>query len=497
MLRSLYAGIHVPSLPLQALLRLHPELRSLPVAVIDGDPPLQTVCSVNARARKLQVIAGMTKTDAESIPGLRILTRSPQTEAIAEDVVLEYAMRYSPRIEDAHGPDHCAFVLDITGTERLFGPSRIWAEHLLTTLTSVGIEAHIAVSANFDCARIIASAVRGSTMVPTGKEAEILSDLHLSTLALSAEDQETFTLWGIRSLGQLARLPEIELVSRFGQAAKQWRDLALGAHRHTFEPIEPEIALAESCEFEESIDNVDSLLFVAGRMIESLVRRAGSRALAVAALTIDMGLEDGSTYKCSIHPALPSQDRRFLLKLLQLEISAHRPPSGVLALALTAEAGQSSKQQLGLFMPDTPEPALMDITLARLKALVGEDRVGSPVLLDTHRSDAFRMGSFAIHGTDAPGKPVPVGRYTALRRIRPPHAVTVRCAHSKPMSLHDGKQTYPIVLAFGPWRNSGCWWTKEDWQREEWDVLIDSEQHAYLLANDRKLGRWFLEAVYD
>jgi protein ImuB len=72
-----------------------------------------------------------------------------------------------------------------------------------------------------------------------------------------------------------------------------------------------------------------------------------------------------------IRPALPTVDRKFLLKLLQLEIAAHPPPAAVLSLTLSAEAGQSSKVQLGLFAPQTPEPSRLDVTIARLKAIAG------------------------------------------------------------------------------------------------------------------------------
>ncbi len=81
------------------------------------------------------------------------------------------------------------------------------------------------------------------------------------------------------------------------------------------------------------------------------------------------------TYERVIRPAIPSNDRKFLLKLLQLEIAAHPPQAAITSLTLTAEAGQPSKVQLGLFTPQTPEPSRLDVTLARLKALVGDDRV--------------------------------------------------------------------------------------------------------------------------
>jgi hypothetical protein len=117
-----------------------------------------------------------------------------------------------------------------------------------------------------------------------------------------------------------------------------------------------------------------------------------------------MTLAGGTQHKRVIRPALPSIDRKFLLKLLQLEIAAHPPQAAVLSFTLTAEAGQSSKVQLGLFAPQMPEPSRLDVTIARSKAIAGEDRVGSPVLEDTCRSGGFRIEGFSVSGVSAASK---------------------------------------------------------------------------------------------
>jgi protein ImuB len=130
-------------------------------------------------------------------------------------------------------------------------------------------------------------------------------------------------------------------------------------------------------------------------MIDCLAARAATRALSLASLNIEMQLEGSQTYQRTIRPAIPTIDCKFLLKLLQLEIAAHPPQAAVLSLTLTAQAGQSSKVQLGLFAPQTPEPSRLDVTIARLKAIAGEDRVGSQ-FSKTHRPGSFRMQPFSV-----------------------------------------------------------------------------------------------------
>jgi protein ImuB len=317
-------------------------------------------------------------------------------------------------------------------------------------------------------------------------------------LNLEVNHAETFAIWGIRTLRELAALPEADLIARLGQQARHWRDLAHGIAPHTFQPIEAEFTLKEFFDFETPVEEMDSLLFIGARMIDCLVARASVRALSLATLTVDLALAGGRQHKRVIRPALPSIDRKFLLKLLQLEIAAHPPQAAVLSFTLTAEAGQSSKVQLGLFAPQTPEPSRLDVTIARLKAIAGEDRVGSPVLEDTHRSGCFRMEGFSVSGVTAGSKAS--GPRMALRRMRPPVPVRVQLHTTTPTAFRDAEGNHEITAAYGPWRSRGCWWATVGWDEEEWDVLAQAGNGgavACLLVQDRRKREWRLEAYYD
>jgi protein ImuB len=495
---ELYACIHAAEFPAQALLRLRTELGTQPVAVLDGLALQESVCSLNRHAVRRGAVLGMTRLEAEGISGLQLLVRSVEVETAAHAVLLECAAKFSPRIEEASEGTECALVLDIAGTELLFGPPERLAVRLRDEMATAGIRVSIATSANYHAARIKATATSGIAIIPTGKEARALEKLPIALLDLTEGHRETFALWGIRTLGELAALPEVELVKRLGAVASDWRALAHGVAWHTFQPIDPEFALKEFYDFETPVEQLDSLLFIGARMIDCLVARAVGRAMSLASLTVDMELEGGQVHHLAIHPAVPTVDRKFLLKLLQLEMGAHPPLAAVVSLTLTAEAGQSSKMQLGLFAPQTPEPSRLDVTLARLKAIVGEDRVGTPVLEDTHRSSSFRMDGFMVEAKTAvqeAGHP-----RMALRRVRPPHPIQVALHAMKPVAFRDGDNRFEITAAYGPWRTSGCWWSQDGWDTEEWDAMSASqngEAFGCLLVQDRMRNEWRLEAFYD
>jgi protein ImuB len=498
MKQELYACIHVADFPAQTLLRLRLDLKRKPIAVLEGRSPHETVCSFNQHARLKGISLGMTRLEVEEIREITLLPRSEEAEAVANKVVLECATKFSPRIEEVSDATTSAFVLDITGTERLFGSPQNISQRLRHCLAKAGFRASIAISANFHTVRLKAAFERGICVIPRGEEGNALANLPITSLDIDPDALDTFGLWGIRTLGQLVELTETELVIRLGSRARAWRNLARGTAAHTFQPIEPSLPLEEFCEFEDPVEQMDSLLFVGSRMIDCLSARTGERALSLASIAVNMRLESGRSHQLAIRPAIPTTDRKFLLKLLQLEIATHQPSAAVVALTFRAESGQSSKIQLGLFVPQMPEPSLLDVTLARLKALVGEDRVGSPVLDDTHCPGSFHMDEFSLAGKVSVTQRARARM--ALRRMRPPVAVRVVFLGTKPVALLDANSRYEITDAYGPWKTTGCWWSTDSWSIEEWDVLASSSNGGAmtcLLVHDLNRNQWLLEATYD
>jgi protein ImuB len=495
---SLYAAIHAAEFPAQAILRLRTDLRTKPVVILDGIAPQERVCSLNQQARKLGIVRGMSRLEVEELNEVCVLSRSIETESAAKAVLLECVSHYSPRIEETYAENSCGFVLDITGMERLFGPPETLAQRLRAAIVSMGLRASIAVSHNFDTARIKAEYARGISVITEDKEAASLATVPIDSLRLDDAHYETFVVWGINTLGELAEMPEEELITRLGQPAKHWVQLARGIAEHTFQPIEARFELKENIEFETHVEQLDSLLFIGANMINNLVSRAATRALSLATITVQMRLEKQLAYKRVIRPAIPSSDRKFLLKLLQLEIAAHPPQASITSLTLIAEAGQRSKVQMGLFAPQTPEPSRLDVTLARLKALVGDDRVGSAVLSDTHRSGSFVMENFSI--TDQASFYMDTTVRISLRRIRPPRPIRVEVHSQKLASFRDGADRYDVQVAYGPWHTSGCWWSVNKWDMEEWDVIATNnlgETMGCLIAHDNLNNKWLLDALYD
>jgi protein ImuB len=175
---------------------------------------------------------------------------------------------------------------------------------------------------------------------------------------------------------------------------------------------------------------------------------------------------------------------------------------------VTIEARPARRRytQAALFAPDAPEPERLEITLARIRGVVGEvddqgrGKVGAAEVLKSHQSDDFRMTGF----TPADNKRVTPGDDTGgpsvtMSMFRPPLPANVRCQTGKPIHISFAEVSSAIVCAGGPWRTSGNWWKSEEWRREEWDIAVQlaSGVGLYRIFRDLRQNIWFVEGLYD
>jgi protein ImuB len=499
---SLYACLYVREFPAQALLRHRPEHNDAVCVVMCGEAPSEEVCSLNSKARLSGMKHGMSRVELETFAKPVILRRSIAVEAITKAALLEIAGSFSPHIENRS--EDTAFVcgIDIMGTRSLFGPPEQLGKGLLTQVRAFGLSANVAVSRNFHTALSLSKgfARRAAVqVVAPGEEALALSSLPLTVLALSDVQLETFASWGIYRLGQLAALPEKGLISRMGQDGKRLRQMASGSLPHLFQPVEPPFRLEDRLELDAPLDVLESLLFGVAMMLDQLISRVSARALALACVTVTLELEGKGTHERTVRPALPTNDKQLWIKLIHLDLEAHPPQAAIVAVGLRADPGSTSRVQLGLFSPQLPESGRLDITLARLSALVGDGNVGSPALPDQHLPGNFRVEPFTLPSGDPSIGASTISR-VSLRQLRPPEPVMVMLKDAKPQGLRFRTRRYVVEHLYGPWFVSGKWWNRDRYRLEQWDLAVRGEDGSILcccLMRDRVRDRWQMAGLYD
>jgi protein ImuB len=501
-MKELYACVCVKEFSAQAMLRLRPEIQSSACVVMEGDPPIEQVCSLNRKARLLGLVPGMTKVEVETFEQITMLKRAAAEEETAREALLECAGAFSPRVEECGKDGVFLCVIDISGTETLFGPSEALAHKLLYETQRLGFSACVAVSSQFHAAVIAAKGLTTSNpvkVIPAGIEKSVLADLPLAVLDLSPEQAEIFSLWGIRTLGALADLPMKGLIARLGQGGKRIHELAHGTQPHLFQAVEPAFALSEHMEFDSPVEMLDALLFVVNTMLEQLILRATARVFALTSVTIALKLEGGTIHTRTVRPALPSNDRQMWLKLLHLDLEAHPPQAAILAITVCAEPGCTSKVQLGLFSPQLPEPSRLDVTLARINAIVGEENAGCAVLNDSHAPDEFRIEPFQVPSAHVVAATSSTVR-PAMRQIRPAENISITIQDNKPKSFFFREHKYSVERAYGPWLSSGDWWKPSLWGCEQWDLVAYTQAGAMLcccVVRNVLRSEWQIVGMYD
>jgi len=518
----LFACIYVPEFPVEALVRTSLELREKAVAVLDGTPPLLAVIAANARARAAGIEVGMTKLQAEACPGVHLRRRSLAQEVAANAALLDCAYAFSPRVEDtnkrtpnpeSHEKPADTIGLDVAGLERLFGSPAKIARNLAASVARMGLLANIAIAGNPDAAIHAARGFPGVTVIVPGTEAKRLATLPVHLLEPSPEMLDTLESWGIRDFGSLALLPEVALSQRLGQKGLRLQRLAQGRTQRTLVPTESVVKFEEAIELEDAIELLEPLAFVLNRMLEQICERLTVRALAANELHLTLeltGREDQSAeeqeackavHQRSFQFPVPMQDHRTLLKLLQLDLAAHPPGGPVKKIVLVAQPSPPRFAQSGLFLPRGPAPERLELTLARIRNITGDDRVGSAELLDTHAPGAFRMRKFQPpSGPGGHGGHGGQKQWTALRIFRPPVQTKVQMKHGMPARLFLRGQAHQVTAAAGPWRKSGGWWTNQSWTRDEWDLELRAEQSPPMLVRvyrDLSSAKWYVEGSFD
>lgn len=469
-------------------------------------------------ARSWELEAGRSKLEA-----VFACLRGP---ADADGALSGIARDFSPRVMRAAAGE---LLIDISGLGRLIGAPDDIARELRRAVTAAAVNATVAVGPTQATARVLARMPRLTAMGEA--PVTVLRELETLPPRTNVRDRErpyeTLERWGIATVAQLAALPAADLASRLGRRGAALRQLALGHDPRPFVPDPDVPRYIERLELEWPIDALQPLSFVFARLLDALsaaLERAGRGA---AAIHLALGLTDRSTDTRVLQLPAPMRDPRVLRTLLLLDLES-RPPCGVDGtrdpaldvVTIEIDPAPSRITQFSLLERAVPSPETVSTLVARLSALVGESRVGSPRLVDTHQPGAFALEPFVatVAPDTAPRGGAPEPAPYVLRRQRIPPAIRVNVSGGRPVYLAPSRRGLPsgaVIQSAGPWRASGGWWMRTGlrgggsgpaapqprrgeggWDRSEWDVAL-ARGEVCRIFQDRATGCWFFDGLYD
>jgi protein ImuB len=343
------------------------------------------------------------------------------------------------------------------------------------------------------------------------------------------EVQEIFAIlhkWGIHTLGQLATLDQEQLEARLGPEAVRMWERANGQSNRLLKLVRPPESFEERFEFENEIETAEPLLFMLRRFLKQLAVRLRSIYLVAKELTLQITFanppQDGSAeadkqvYERVFKIPQPTNDVDLLFRMLQTHLENFRSEHPIVAVALSAQPIKPASEQFGLFETTLRNPHQLSETLARLSALLGADQVGTPMLEETHRPDAFRMESFSWSSNEHPssspssphgekGSPLHEGegrvrgplatwQWVALRRFRPAVSASVLVDGDTPAHLRSAEISGKVIEQQGAYLISGNWWGEKSWARAEWDLQTENGE---LVRAHEADGSWKIDGIYD
>ena len=449
------------------------------------------------------------------------------------DTLVAVAREFSPRLDVCGAGE---ITVDLSGLQRLFGDAPSIARELIRTAAERGQALRVAVAGTRTAARLLAYHADGVTTIEAGTEAAALAALPLNLLARllngptsndpNANDPNapndpvlsTLIRWGVKTLGHLAALPPDAVAARLGQGGVRLQRLARGEDVGPLVPAVPEERFEQAFDLEWPIDGLEPLAFVLSRVMEALSAHLERRGRGAAVLHIRLHLVTRTLHERSLQLPAPIRDARTLRALALLDLESNPPPAAIDRVVVAIDPTPARILQFSLLTRPLPSPDQLSTLMARLHALMGETRCGSPVAVDSWQPGAMVMKPFAPkeqgsgigdQGSEgSSGSPIPDPRspVIALRRFRFPVPVRVTLDNGKPAHVITSRRGLAggrVETCAGPWRTSGRWWEPDggsghaaSWDRDEWDVTL-GEGTTYRLFRDRDGGRWFVEGIID
>jgi protein ImuB len=436
-------------------------------------------------------------------------------EGSAPETLAAVAREFSPRIEACGDRE---VLVDLSGLTRLFGDAKEIGGELRREAAERGLYVRVAVAGTRMAARILAHARAGLSVIEPGTEAAVLAPLPLELLAQVTEiDLQRLRRWGLRTLGDLVALPAPDVAARLGQAGVAWQRAARGEDARPLVPDEEAERFEQALDLEWPIEGLEPLSFVLGRLLDPLSAHLERRDRGAAVLHVRLHLVTRVIHERSLELPTPIRDAKTLRTLALLDLESHPPAAAIDRVEIAVDPTPGRVLQFSLLTRPLPSPEQVSTLVARLDALMGQGRSGSPAEVDSWQPGAFAMQPFAPTDADSAGRAasalvpaVSPGVVTvtglsapvmALRRFRLPVPARVRVEGGKPVRVTTDRRGLTggvVETCAGPWRTSGTWWGGGGggWDRDEWDVAL-SDGAAYRVFRERDAGAWFIEGVVD
>ncbi len=518
----LWLAIYLPALPLQVFTR---GMQAPPPLAVLAPAPGRPILAASPCAKVAGVRCGQRPPSALALlPELQLKAREPEREAAALAEIAIWAGRFSPSIS-LSPPD--TVLLEISTCLRLFGGTARIEHALRTGLAELGFDARTACAPTPLAARWFARAGASTEAErePPARSGHALSDtsstaaspadagcdwltrldgLALELLADSGDkgesgdegcDAHTLELLaglGLRTLGEVRRLPAAGLARRQAQAAARTLARARG------ERPDPRPWFVSPPRFDHGLvlpvptHHADALLFAARRLLTSLAAWLQARHAAVDLCTLV--LEHASPPHTTLVLVFgePSQDEARFTLIARERLAATALGAEVSALRVVAEQPVPARARSADLFGDPAASAEGALLLARLQARLGHQGVVRLSAQTDHRPEAAWMACEA-----SAGPPPRSGRGGQRERAaQPSPAVAERL---RPLwLLPKPKPVSParFMLLGEAERIETGWWDGHAVRRDYYLARDERQALCWIFQSLDTPGDWFVHGYF-
>ena len=314
--------------------------------------------------------------------------------------------------------------VDITGSAHLQGGEVALGCEFANRVRGMGHSVRVAISDGPRLARAFAHWFmpaaadpedRGVCVVPSAHTVAAFASLPLNALPLPADTAGWFVRLGVFTIGELCTLPRAALGSRLGQAAASITELCAGRDRAPLVAYTPERIITESTAWDDPVTGNEPLLFVLGGLVSRVSARLTGRGEAAHSLVLTLLYDpviarfrgENPEQVLNFKLAAPLHRAEEIRRILSARVARTKLGAPSLGMRLSvpkllpavARQLELSQVMAGVTVGATASDEI-PVLIAELVAELGEDKVGTLKLVDSHRPEAKSILSPAT--VDAP-----------------------------------------------------------------------------------------------
>lgn len=436
--------VDIKNLPLQILLKRHPEWRKDSVAVVKDDKPTGIILSTNLAACKKGIRTGHTYAAALSL--------DPHLKASAvASAEIKKTLRFL--LKTLHH-----FSMDVESDNAIF-----W----LKTGNTKAIQARLQ-QEGFDSSVAEESTRFRAYAAAKAPGCEFLK-IRLAQLDISPELLEFLTKLNVITLKDYLTLPSGDLLERFGPEARNLHRMASGDLSLPINPTPEKAPLHKTIHLVEApAENREEILFLIKRLLDPLLLELENRGEGLTRLHLNLFFENKSHHCEILSPASPSLDSALLIDLVRLRIK--KIPAPVIEIRVTVEGEPLSSEQLLLFQKSNRDLRAAEEALSRIRSEFGESSVVKAVLRNEHLPEM----QFEWAPLD----------HLAVAQVGPAKIKTFRKIYTRPKLIPPPSLKEKSAIL------SGGWWNRP-YHREYYEIDGD------WIYFDVLARRWYLHGKIE